>query len=172
MRVMRTVARVIEAISEWTGNKVACWACVVLVIVLFYDTAARHIFNAPTVWAYETAMMLGIAIGSLGMAYTHKHHGHVRIDVLYRLLSPRGKAIVNVVCAPLLFLPLVVIIVITAADWMWLSWSIGERMIKSFWYPPTGPIRTIMFLGFSLFAVQGVAQLIRDLHLVIRKKPL
>lgn len=172
MRVIRTIVRVFEYLNEWTGSKVACWACVALIMVLLYETVARYVFDSPTGWVFETSMMLGITIGSLGLGYTHKHHRHVRVDVFYRLLSPRGKAILDAVCASLLLLPLVVVIAITAADWMWFSWSKGEVMIKAVWYPPTGPIRTVFFLGFSLFAAQGVAQLIRDLHLAIRKKPL
>jgi TRAP-type mannitol/chloroaromatic compound transport system permease small subunit len=39
------------------------------------------------------------------------------------------------------------------------------------WYPPAGPLRTIVLLGLALFALQGFAQFIRDLYLLIRGKP-
>jgi len=116
--------------------------------------------------------MLGGTIVALGWSYTHRHHGHVRVDVFYARLSPKGKAITDIICALLLFFPLLVILAYTAASWMWDSWSMNEVLIESYWYPPAGPIRTIMFLGLSLFALQGVAQFIRDLYLLRRNKPL
>jgi len=168
---MRTIVSIIDGISEWTGKTIR-WACVALIIVLCYEVTARYVFNAPTIWAHETSCMLGGTIVALGWSYTHRHHGHVRVDVFYARLSPKGKAITDIICALLLFFPLLVILAYTAASWMWDSWSMNEVLIESYWYPPAGPIRTIMFLGLSLFALQGVAQFIRDLYLLRRNKPL
>jgi len=116
--------------------------------------------------------MLGGTIVALGWAYTHRHHGHVRVDVFYMHLSPRGKALTDVLCAFFLLFPLLLILIWTAADFMWVAWARSEVLIESYWYPPSGPIRTGMFLGLCLFALQGMAQFIRDLYLLLRNKPL
>jgi TRAP-type mannitol/chloroaromatic compound transport system permease small subunit len=116
--------------------------------------------------------MLGSTIVALGWAYVHRHDRHVRVDVFYTRLSARGKAIVDTLCAFLLFFPLILALAYGAGGWMWLSWSMKERLMEGHWYPPAGPIRTVIFLGLCLFALQGVAELIRDLYLLIRKKPL
>jgi TRAP-type mannitol/chloroaromatic compound transport system permease small subunit len=168
---MRIIVRATDSISEWTG-KIVRWACVALVLALCYEVIARYVFNAPTIWAHETSCMLGGTIVALGWAYTHRHHGHVRVDVLYTHLSPRGKAIIDVFCALFLLFPLLAILIYTAADFMWVAWLKGEVLIESYWYPPSGPIRTVMLLGLSLFALQGAAQFIRDFYLLIRNKPL
>jgi len=168
---VRTIARVIDSISEGMGKAIQ-WACVALVIVLCYEVTARYGFNAPTIWAHETSCMLGGAIVALGWAYTHKHHGHVRVDVFYTHLSPRGKAITDVVGALLFLFPLLIVLIYAAADQVWFSWSMGEKLIESYWYPPAYPIRTVLVLGLSLFALQGMAQFIRDLYVLIRNKPL
>ncbi len=168
---MRIIVRAIDSISEWTGKTIR-WACVALVLVLVYEVTARYVFNAPTIWAHETSCMLGGTIVALGWAYTHRHHGHVRVDVLYMHLSPRGKAIVDVLCASFLLFPLLAILIYMAADFMWVAWLRGEVLIESYWYPPSGPIRTVTLLGLCLFAFQGVAQFIRDLYLLIRNKAL
>ncbi|MBA7642702.1 hypothetical protein ES703_50407 [subsurface metagenome] len=166
---MRTIVRVIEWISEWTG-RVICWACLALVLVLSFEVIMRYVFDAPTIWSYEIATMLGCTIIILGLAYTHRHHGHVRVDVFWRLLSPRGQAIADVICALLLFFPLVIAIIYISIWWVGFSISIGEIMTKTYWYPPAWPLRIIFFLGFLLFLLQGVSQLVRDLHLAIRNK--
>jgi len=168
---VRTIVRVIDSISEYTG-KVACWACAVLIGGLVYEVTARYAFSAPTIWSYELSCMLGATIVIMGAAYTHRHHGHVRVDIFYMRLSPKRKAIVDVICALLIFLPLFIILTYTAAVEMLFSWSMGEVLISTIWYPPAGPIRTVMLLGLFLLALQGIAQLIRDSYLLIRNKPL
>ena len=103
--MMINIVRFIDSISELIGKTVR-WACVALVLVLVYEVIARYVFNAPTIWAHETAVMLGGTVVALGWAYTHRHHGHVRVDVIYTHLSPRGKAFTDVLCAFFLLFPL------------------------------------------------------------------
>ncbi len=169
--MMRNIVRVIDSISEWTGNAVR-WVCVALILVLVYEVTARYVFIAPTIWAHQTSVMLGSSFAALGWAYVHRHHGHVRVDVIYMHLPPRGKAIIDVLCAFFLFFPLLFILTYTAADFMWIAWIKGEVLIESYWYPISGPIRTVTLLALCLFTLQGVSQFIRDLYLLIRNKPL
>lgn len=167
---MRIILTVIDSISEYTG-RVASLFCIVLVIVLCYEITARYLFNAPTMWAGQISCMLGLAIVALGFSYTHRHHGHIRVDVLYTRFSPRGRAIIDVVCGLLLFSPLIVMLTYVAAERLWLSWSMDEKMVLTYWYPPAAPIRAVFFLGLCVFTLQGWAQLTRDLYLLIRNKP-
>lgn len=167
---MRRVVRVIESISEWTG-KLTSWLCVALVMVLCYEVMLRNVFNVPTMWAYDTSIMLGVTIIAMGLAYAHLHHRHVRVDVIYNLLSPRGRAMVDVVFALLVFFPAVIVFTYTAADRMWFSWSINEVLTAGRWYPPATPVRAVFFLGLFLLTLQGVAQFTRDLYFLVRNKP-
>lgn len=168
---MRIIVRVIESISEYTG-KIVLWACVALVLVLCFEVTMRYVFNAPTIWALETSMMLGGTIGFLGWSYTHRHQGHVRVDVFYTHLSPRGKAMIDIVCSLIFLFPLLIALIYASTSWMLFSWSMGERLVESSWLPPAGPIKTVMVLGVSLFAFQCVAQFIRDLCRLIKNKQL
>lgn len=168
---MRTIVRVLDSISERTG-KIVLWAAIALVMVLCYEVTMRYVFNAPTNWVMETGMMLGGTIATLGWAYTHRHHGHVRVDVIYMHLSPRGKVIIDVVCSLIFLFPLLAILIYASASWAVFSWEMSEKMVGSSWRPPAGPVRTLMVIGFCLFALQCVSQFIRDLYLLIRNKPL
>jgi len=168
---MRGIIRVIDSISEQAG-KTARWCCLILVAVVVYEVTARFVFNAPTIWAFETICMLLATISALGWAYTHRHHGHVRVDVFYGLLPLRGRAIIDVSCYLLIFFPFLIMLIYASASGAWFSWSFAERSIEGYWYPPRWPIRTVMFLGVSLFFLQGVAHFTRNLYLLIRNKPL
>jgi TRAP-type mannitol/chloroaromatic compound transport system permease small subunit len=168
---MRTVVRVIDNISEYTGLAVR-WTCLVLVLVLCYEVTARYFFDAPTSWASDTASMMGGTIAAMGWAYTHRHGGHVRVDVCYSHLSHRGQAILDISLSLLFFFPLLFALAYISWDRMWFAWEMGEVMARSNWYPITGPIRTAVVLGLCLFALQGVAQFIRDLYRLARNKEL
>ena len=167
---MRTVVRVIDSVSEWTG-KVARWFALVLVLVVSYGVITRFVFNAPELWPYEVAIMLGAAIWVLGLSYVHRYDGHVRVDVIYAHLSPRTKGIIDVVGSLLSFFPILILIVYVSANWAWDAWITDERMAETGWYPPAAPLRTMVMLGLLFFALQGVAQFVRAVRLLRRSKP-
>lgn len=171
MLAVRTILKAIDSISQSTGL-VARWLCLALVLVGTYDVVMRYVFNAATVWAYETSMMLGGTIYVLGWAYAHLRKSHVRVDIFYARLSERGKAILDVVCGAIFFFPLMAILVKSSISWAWRAWSIGEVMAEAHWYPPVAPFRTIVAIGICYFALQGLAQFTRDLYLAIRNERL
>ena len=167
---MRAILRVVDSISEWTGKAVR-WLCVALVLVMTYEVTMRYVFDAPTMWAYETSVMIGGSIFVLGLAYVHRHRGHIRVDVFYEHLSPKGKAIIDVIFASLFLFPLLIILIDASVSYMWRAWLIGEKSVETYWYPPAAPFRTAVAIGFCLFLLQCLAQFVRDLYLLVRNKP-
>jgi len=148
------------------------WFCLALVLLLSWEVFMRYVLESPTIYSYEISTMIGVTIAAGGLAFTHKYHGHVRVDVFWRLLSPRGKAIADIVGALIFFFPLVIVLTYIAAKWTHYSVSVGEIMIKTYLYPPAWPVRAVMALGLLLFVPQGVAKLIRDLHLLRKNEEL
>jgi len=161
---MRKAVQTLENISEWSG-KVACWLCLALVLLLTYEAFMRYVLERPTIFTYEPSMMLGVSICVLGLAYTHLHQGHVRVDVFWRLLSPRGRALADIIGFLIFFLPVVGIMIWVSGAWA--KWSIEnhEKMAESYLYPPAWPVRVVMVIGFFMFILQAVAQFIRDIYL-------
>jgi TRAP-type mannitol/chloroaromatic compound transport system permease small subunit len=115
-------------------------------------------------------MMIGVTIAAMGLAFTHKYDGHVRVDVFWRLLSPKGRAIADLIGALVFFFPLIIILTWVSAQWTQWAFSVKEIMTQSYLYPPAWPIRFVMALGYLLFIPQGIAKFIRDLYLVIRNQ--
>lgn len=116
-------------------------------------------------------MMLGFTLYAIGWAFAHRHHSHVRVDIFYARMSPRGKAIIDVFGALLLFFPLTIVLAIAAVHWAQTAWLINEKMVWSSWYPPTAPIRIVLAIGLALLLLQGGAQFVRDLYILIRNRP-
>jgi len=166
---MRNVLRVIDSISVWTA-KVISWFCVVLILVLVFDVVERYVFGGATVWAYETATMLGATIYIMGWSYVHRMREHIRVDIFYVHLSLRKQVIIDIVGTLLFLLPLLYVMIDTSIFYMVRSWKIGEVLAETFWYPPAGPFRTMVVVGLSLFTLQVMAHLIRDFYQLIRNK--
>lgn len=163
---MLSVLRIIDSISEWSGRSVR-WFAAVLVVVMTTEAIMRYAFSRPTEWSFEISVMLGATIYVLAWSYTHRHRSHIRVDVIYARLSPRAQAIVDVIGTLFFSLPLIVLMIYASIDNAWASWIEKERLIQTLWYPPAGPIRTVVALGFILLALQIIAQFVRDLHLLI-----
>ncbi|HOO37814.1 MAG TPA: TRAP transporter small permease subunit [Deltaproteobacteria bacterium] len=169
MTILKKILRFVDRLSETSGS-IGKWFAFLLVLVGSYEAIARHFFNAPTIWAYDTMCMAGGVVYMLGASYNYLHDSHTRVDLIYSAISPRKKALVDVVCAIFLFFPLIIIMFKLAVTWAVRAWKINEVMFNSFWYPPAAPYRTVFALGLFLLILQGMAKFIRDLHFVIRGK--
>jgi len=166
---MRTFVRAIDALSGYAGG-LAKWFCYALILIIVYDVTMRYVFSAPTMWAFETAMMLGGTVYALAYAYTHRYHGHVRVDVIYMRFSPRVRAAIDVLGTFFLFFPLLGFIIHASFALTWRAWAIGETSDITYWYPPLAPFRTAVLLGFCLLALQAIAHFIRDLYILAGKE--
>lgn len=171
MTFLKTLLKIIDTLSENAGS-IARWCAWVLVLAGAYDTIARHFFNAPTVWAYDILCIAGGVLYSLGWSYDYLHDSHIRVDLLYRKLSSRGKALIDVLSAILLFFPLIVIFLTSSIHWAVRAWRINETMTSTFWYPPAAPYRTVFAVGIILLMLQGIAKFVRDCYFVIRGESL
>ena len=164
---MRKVFKIIDNISEKAGN-IARWFGFLLILVVVYDVVARYVFNAPTIWGYEVGIALGMSLYCFGYAYTEKIRGHVRVDVFYIHMQPRGRAIVDTVGGFLFFLPTIGLVVFAAWNKMLWSWGVMEKSVEGYWYPPWYPLRTLIFLGFALLLIQGSANLYRSVYRLVK----
>jgi TRAP-type mannitol/chloroaromatic compound transport system permease small subunit len=167
MAIIRKILKFIDSLSDLSGS-IGKWFALVLVFVGTFETVSRHFFGAPTIWSYDTLSMAGGALYMLGASYDYRHNAHTRVDLIYSKLKPRMQALVDVIASLVLFFPLVMVMLWFSGKWAIKAWKIGEVMFTSFWYPPAGPYRTLVTLGFFLLLLQGLAQLVRDAYFVIR----
>jgi TRAP-type mannitol/chloroaromatic compound transport system permease small subunit len=122
-------------------------------------------------WAHQLSMMLLGAIVALGWGYVHFHKQHVRVDIFYMNYSPLAKAITDIIGFILLFFPLFLALAYESWKEMLSSWQTHEVMTETYWFPPVGPSRTVLFIGVVLIFAEGIVQFIKDCYFLIRKKP-
>lgn len=159
----------IDSISEWTGRAVA-WITIPLMLVVMYEVVMRKIFNLPTDWGYDTCWMLFGLQFMMGGAYTLLHQGHVRIDIVYNVLSPKGKLIFDTVIYVLFFLFVMVILTWAGIQFAAEAWRTGENLSTSSFLFPSGVIKTVIPVAFFLIFLQSLAELIRCLSSLMKEK--
>jgi TRAP-type mannitol/chloroaromatic compound transport system permease small subunit len=164
---MRKIIRAIETISEWSG-KIVCWLVLIFTIVLGYEIVMRYAFNAPTKWAFDISYMLGGSYFWLGEGYTLLKKKHVRIDIFYRTFSRRKQALVDIFFSLIFFFPLWGVLLYKLIPYVYLSWVTDERSMQGYWMPILYPFKTVMPVGVALLLLQGIAEMMRSILVLVR----
>jgi len=163
---MTALADRIDRLTTAIGRAVA-WLALVVVLLQFALVVARYQFGLGSIWLTEAVIYGHATLFMLAAAWTLKAGGHVRVDIFYAEASPRTKATVDLVGALLLLLPFAVVLVFLSLPYAARSWAILERSQESSGLPLVFLIKTLIPLFALLMALQGVAQAIRALNLLI-----
>ena len=82
-RLFTSLATAIDRLTETTG-KLNSWLVLLLVLLTCYDVMMRYMFHHGSVGLQELEWHIFALLFLIGCAYTLKHDGHVRVDILYR----------------------------------------------------------------------------------------
>lgn len=159
---MRSTIRLIEGLTTRTGFLISL-TIIPLVLTATYEVFARYVFGAPTIWAYELGYMITGTHFLIGAAITLARDSHVRIDLVYDRMSIRARATVNLVFYLALFLPFLAMLNESLWDYAIGAFNSGERSGNSAWNPPIWPFRVLLSIGFSLLALQVIAECLKCL---------
>lgn len=164
MKALRFYVRFVDRMSEWFGIAMSVLVPFMM-LVITYEVVVRYFLRSPTVWAFDTAIFCFGYIGLLAGAHALKNGKHINVDLFHSRLSPRGKAILDSITAPLVFFFLVLVI-IYGGEYAWDGLKIGIRRPTE-WGPPMGHFLLMIPVGALLLLLQAVANWARNLHLAI-----
>ena len=68
---------------------------VFVMLAINYEVFMRYFLNRPTLWTLEISEYSLVYITFLGAAWVLRKDGHVKIDLLVRVLKPRSQIILN-----------------------------------------------------------------------------
>lgn len=166
MPLLERIAAVIDALSEWTGRLIA-WLTLAMVLVTFTVVVLRYAFNLGWIALQESITYLHALVFMLGAAYTLRHDGHVRVDIFYRRLSPRGQAWIDLLGSLLLLLPVCAFILWISWDYVAVSWSLREGSRDAGGLPLVYLLKSVIPLMALLLLFQGLGQALRSLLVLL-----
>ncbi len=83
-------------------------------------------------------------------------------------MPKRGRALIDVLCYLVIFFPVVIILVISGIDFAFYAYKIKEVSQFTPWQPLLWPFKSFICIGFLFLALQGIAEFIRSLVLLIK----
>ena len=137
-------------------------ALVLAAFVLTYSVASRYFFHFSTDWQDELSVFLIVGAVFMSSAAIQARRGHVGIEAVVGLLSPRANRIRQFLVdfASLAF----------CGFFAWKSWILLEEAwienhhSGSTWGPPLWIPYSLMTLGMTLLSVQLLLQVIAQLR--------
>jgi TRAP-type C4-dicarboxylate transport system permease small subunit len=131
---------------------------VVTSVIVCYGVVMRYYFSSPTDWGLEMSIFLLIIATFMSAGYTQLQRGHVSIEVLEHILSPRankwrylvGDALSLVFCGFL----------------AWNSWEFFHeafadgRVTNSTWAPKLWIPYIFMVIGMAALSLQLLVQIV------------
>jgi TRAP-type mannitol/chloroaromatic compound transport system permease small subunit len=157
---MKRLLLSIDNLSAWIGKSFA-WCIVVLTFATCYEVFVRYILGQPTAWAFDMSVQMYGALFMMAGAYTLSRNGHVRGDVIHRLLPIRWQASIDLVLYIIFLMPGAIALVVTgyfyAADsWFYkeVAWSSPARIQIYFF-------KTLIPVAGAILLLQGLAEMAR-----------
>ena len=155
----------IDRFAEFTGRCIA-WLTLGMVCVTFAVVILRYLFNTGSIALQEAISYLHAAVFMLGAAYTLKHDGHVRVDILYRKWSPETRAWLNLIGTLLLLFPVCVFIFSTSLDYVGASWSMREGSREAGGLNAVFLLKTVIPVMAFMLALQGCAMVAHSILII------
>ena len=155
----------IERVSRFSGEYVAYWS-VIAVFVYYYEVVARYVFNSPTNWVHEAMFLMFGMQYLISGAYAYLTDSHVRVDVFYARLSPRAKAVTDLLTSVFFFIFAGTIL---GTGYIFFNDSFGVREVSfTEWAIQYWPVKITIGLGAVLILLQGFSKVIKDMQTVAR----
>ena len=159
------IATTLDRINGAIGRGIA-WLTLGMVLVTFVIVVFRYAFDTGFIWLQESLTWMHAVVFMLGAGYTLQEEEHVRVDIFYRDMSPKGKAWVNLLGVLLFVLPLCAFFVYQSWDYVASSWSLREisRDTGGLPYPAIPLLKSLLVLMPVTVALQGLSLALRSLR--------
>ncbi|MBA7625673.1 hypothetical protein ES703_33105 [subsurface metagenome] len=151
----------VDNLNAWSG-KIFFFIMPLIALIGTYEVTMRYLFNRPTNWAWEVNSSLLCVACAMGAGYALVKGTHVRVDVVYNLAPMRVKAIMDSVTA-VFAIGFLGVLIWQGAGMSWYSILVRETT-KSVFRSPVYPFKAIIVIGTSLFLLQVLANLVRNIY--------
>ena len=138
-----------------------------MVVITFIVVVLRYAFDIGWIALQESVLYMHAIVFMLGTAYTLKHNGHVRVDILYQRCSDKTKAWIDCLGTLLLLMPVTGFIIWSSWEYVADSWTIQESSRNSGGLPGVYLLKTTILFMAGLLILQGVALFLQNLMIAL-----
>ena len=153
--------RMVDRTNQFVGLSVS-HLYLICASVTTYEVFMRYFFNAPTQWAFEVVMVVCGVAWVMSGGYISMRRGHIAITVLYDNVNAKVRWWLD--------LFILIVTIFALAIFMYALFepmhdAVGalERSGTSFNSPEPLILKTMIFVGATLYFVQSVVNLLKHL---------
>lgn len=142
------------------GRAIA-WLLLIMVLATLLVVVLRYALNRGGIVLQETVLYLHATTLMLGIPYALKHDAHVRVDLVYSRLGPRGRTVINLLGHLLFLVPVSLAILVFSQNYVVNAWRILEGSPEVGGLPAVFLLKTLIPLMAVLLLLQGLAEITR-----------
>ncbi len=166
LSVVQGIDRLSNAIAEAVK-----WLALAMVLMVAGLVIARYVFGLTTIKAQESVLYMHALLFLLAAPAALLSNGHVRVDIVYEKLGPKGKAWVDLAGTLLLLMPVAIVIFKYGGAYAARAWAIHEGSPEVNGLPLVYGLKTAIPVFAALMLLQGAAMAARA-ALVLAGQPL
>lgn len=170
MSFLYTYVRLVNQMNQWIGSRIA-WLNTLLVLIICFDVIRRYIFNTSSVAMIEIEWYTFSLVFLLAAGFTLKHDKHVRVDLFYSRLSPKGKAWINLMGSLLFLIPFCIILLKASWPYVYASFRLKEISSDPGGLPARYLIKAAIPLGFFFLLLQALSLTFSSWITIMNKTP-
>ena len=160
LKLERSFDKFADAIGYFTA-----FIMVLMILNVTYDVIMRYFFNTGSIAMQEMEWHLFSVVILLGISYTLKEDGHVRVDLIYDRLTEKKKARVNMIGAILFILPVALLIGIESIPYVVESFNSNEQSGDPGGLPYRWIVKSLIPLSFFLLIITTIGFFIKNLNI-------
>ena len=148
---------------DWFNSQFAVVANVLVLLACLIsagNASSRYLFSESSNGWLEIQWYMFAGMVLLGAPYTLKMNEHVRVDLVYGMVSERTQIWIDIIGGILFLLPICVILTYFTLPWFVESW-LGNEQSSNAGGLIRWPVKLLLPLGFALMALQGISEIIK-----------
>ena len=153
-----------DKFADFIGSITAI-AMVLMILNVFYDVIMRYFFKSGSIAMQEMEWHLFSVIILLGVAYTLKEDGHVRVDLIYDRLTDKKKAMINMVGVIAFIFPIALLVGISSIDNAYAAYLSMEQSGDPGGLQYRWIVKALIPLSFLLLIITSIGYFIRNLNI-------
>lgn len=155
----------INRFSDLLG-KLAALLFVLMLFTVFYDVVARYVLNDVSIGMQELEWHLFAAMFMLGVPYTLRTGGHVRVDLIYERQSVKRKALIDLFGAALLLVPFSLLVGYYGIGFAQEAFELGETSGDPGGLPYRWIIKAVIPFTFFAIALSGLGMMLKSINVL------
>jgi TRAP-type mannitol/chloroaromatic compound transport system permease small subunit len=167
---MQGLANILDKISQRSGEAIS-WLTMLMVTITCLIVLLRYVFDQGWIWLQESVTWMHAMVFMIGGAFTMQREDHVRVDILYRGMTIKKQALVNLLGTIFLLFPTTLLILFSSLGYVHDSWNYREVSQEAGGLQALYILKGVIPLAATLLTLQGLSLALRSILVLMGITP-